>query len=73
MLEQYADIIRARRIALCMNRRQLAQKANVAELVIRQIEHGSMLPSDAALYRIMGALGLNPTPDDNGATSEPLA
>lgn len=65
MLEQYAAIIEARRQALRMTRKRLAQKAHVAEIVIFCIEHRKCLPSEDALYRIMGALGLNPTVDDS--------
>lgn len=73
MIEQYADIIRARRTALSMSRRQLAQKANVGEAVIWRLERHSCLPRAATLYRIMGALGLNPTTDDSRSPCDPIA
>lgn len=61
MLEHYADLIRARRVALGLSRRKLAEAANVGEAVIWRLERAASLPSADALYRIMHALGLTPT------------
>jgi transcriptional regulator with XRE-family HTH domain len=61
MREPYAALIRARRIAVGMSRRKLAQAANVGEAFIWRIERAASLPSADALYHIMHALGLTPT------------
>lgn len=60
MTQDYARLIRERRIALGLSRLRLAARAQVAETVIRLIEGKNLIPAQAALNRICEALGIKP-------------
>ena len=64
MTEDYARLLRERRIHLGLSRSNLARKAQVAEGVIHRIEKQNRFPSDEALKRICAALDLEPPKDE---------
>jgi transcriptional regulator with XRE-family HTH domain len=61
MIEQYANLIRERRFQLGLSLKRLAAKANCGLISITTLEDKRRLPPPETLYRICGALGLNPT------------
>lgn len=66
MIEQYANWIREHRLRLGWSIKQLAAKANCGLISISALEDKRRLPPPETLYRICGALGLNPTTEERG-------